>query len=45
MALTIGEPISGYMDFDQNVFLEENEIRRESYVVLAQMMEHLMGIE
>lgn len=44
-ALAKGQPSGGYMDFDREVFLEENEIKRESYVALAHMMGHLMEIK
>lgn len=45
IALSEGKPIGGYMDFDTDTFLEENEIWRKAYVVLARMMESLMEIK
>lgn len=45
MALSEGKPIGGYMDFDTDTFLEENEIWRKAYVALARMMESLMKIK
>ncbi len=45
IALSEGNPIGGYMDFDTDTFLEENDIWRKAYVVLARMMESLMKIK
>lgn len=45
IALSVGKPISEYMNFDKSVFLEENEIWRKSYSALARMMERLMEIK
>lgn len=45
LALSEGKPIDGYMDFDTDTFLEENDIQRKAYTTLAQMMDSLMEIK
>lgn len=45
IALSEGKPIDGYMDFDTDTFLEENDIWRKAYAALAQMMDNLMEIK
>lgn len=45
IALSEGKPVDGYMDFDTDTFLEENDIRRKVYATLAQMMDRLMEIK
>ncbi len=45
IALSEGKPIDGYMDFDTDTFLEENDIWRKAYATLAQMMDSLMEIK
>lgn len=37
IALSEGNPIGGYMDFDTDTFLEENDIWRKAYGALAHM--------
>lgn len=45
ITLSEGKSIGGYMDFDTNTFLEENDIWRKAYASLAQMMDSLMEIK
>lgn len=45
IAMAEGETIGEYMDFDQSAFLEENQVRRESYRTLTYMIDHLMEIK
>ena len=45
IALSEGDPIGGYMDFDTDTFLEENDIWRKAYGALAHMMDRLMEIK
>ncbi len=44
IALSEGQPISGYMDFDKDTFLEFNWLWRKTYIALARMMECLMEL-
>lgn len=43
--LSEGKSIGGYMDFDTDTFLDENDIWRKAYAALAQMMDRLMEIK
>ena len=45
IALSEGKSIGGYMDFDTDIFLEENDIWRKAYAALAKMMDSLMEIK
>lgn len=45
IALSEGKPIDGFMEFDTDSFLEENDIWRKSYSALAHMMDRLMEIK
>ena len=45
IALSEGKPIDGYMDFDTDAFLEENDVWRKSFSALALMMDRLMEIK
>lgn len=45
IALSEGKPIGGYMEFDTDTFLEENDMWRKAYAALAQMMDNLMEIK
>ncbi len=43
--LSEGKPIDGYMDFDTDIFLEENDVWRRFFSALALMMDRLMEIK
>lgn len=45
IALSEGKPIDGFMEFDTDSFLEENDIWRKAYGALALMMDRLMEIK
>lgn len=45
IALSEGKLIDGFMEFDTDSFLEENDIWRKSYSALAHMMDRLMEIK
>ena len=45
IALSEGKRIDGYMDFDTDTFLEENDVWRKSFSALALMMDRLMEIK
>lgn len=45
IALSEGKSIDGFMEFDTDTFLEENDLWRKSYSALARMMDSLMEIK